>query len=200
MIAARDLLPLASVLALACIPTVVHSYMGRTVDDRRSAAAVPTRLNGLEGRPSGRSAAWVLETFGATDFIERQYGSLTLFVARSYDAKRLYHHPELAVAYGDPYDRAVVVRRPERPDVPIFVLESGPERRSVYALLYEDQFIERPMHFQLRNALSLLVRPRAMMTLFFVRQKSGAARADSAETLLLAAIDSFVAKAAPSSP
>lgn len=205
MIAARHLPVLVGLLALACVPTVLHSYMGTTVGDGRSVAAVPTRLNGLEGRPSARSQDWVLDAYGTTDFIERQYGpALTLFVARSYDAKRLYHHPENGIAHGDGYERAILVRTPERPEVPIFVLESARDRLSVYALLYGDEFVADPIRFQLRTALRLLVRPRGLMTLFFVRGRTGGdtprAGTAPAEALLLAAIDSFVAQPGTPSP
>ena len=198
MIAAHHLAALGIVLALACVPTVIHSYIGQTVSDRRALADLPVRLNGVEGRGTGRAQDWVLATYGTTDFIERRYGSaLTLFVARSYDAKSLYHHPELGVGHADGYDRAVVVRRPDRPDVPIFTLQSAQQGYSAYALLYEDRLIEHPMRFQLRHALSLLIRPKAPMTLFFVRGKVNAssppARA-SVEDLLLAAVDGFAAQ------
>lgn len=205
MIAARHLPALAGLLALACVPTVLHSYMVTPVGDGRSVAALPLQLNGLEGRPSGRSPAWVLDAYGTSDFIERQYGpALTLFVARSYDAKSLYHHPELGVAHGESYERAVVVRRSQRPEIPLFVLQGAGDRLSVYALIYSGEFIEHPIRFQLRNAFALLVRPRALMTLFFVRAKPGhaspAATTSQAEALLLAAVDSFVAQPGTPAP
>ena len=199
MICARYLPGVAALLALACIPTVLHSYMGPRLEDGHSVNALPLRLNGMEGRSSERSPGWVRELYGTSDFVERKYGAaLTLFVARSPDPKGLYHHPEHGVAHGDGYERAFVVRRPEHPEVPIFVLESPRGDRSVYALLYEGEFIEHPIRFQLRNAVALLVRPRSLMTLFFVRGKavggSPTAVASSGEALLLAAIDSFLAQ------
>lgn len=204
MIATRHLRTLAALLALACVPTILHSYRSTTVDDGRRTAAVPLRMNGLDGQPGGHSVAWVRSTYGTSDFIERQYGpELTLFVGRSYDAKRLYHHPEHGIARGDGYERAIVVRRPERPDVPIFVLDNARDRRSVYALLYAGEFVEHPIRFQLQNAFALLVRPRELMTLFFVRGMTGRdspTAIASADALLLAAVDSFVAQPGRSSP
>jgi hypothetical protein len=197
MICTRYLPAVTALLALACVPTVVHSYLGTPAGDGRTLTAVPMRLNGLEGRPSPRSPEWVQNTYGTADFIERQYGSeLTLFMVRSYDAKRLYHHPENGVAHGDGYERAIVVRTPERPGVPIFVLRS-PRRVSVYALLHDREFVADPIRFQLRNALVSLFRPESLMTLFFVRDKSadaGDRDVSAAEDLLLAAIDSFAAQ------
>jgi hypothetical protein len=123
---------------------------------------------------------------------------MTLFVARSYDAKGLYHHPELGVAHGDAYGRATVIRTPDRPEIPVFRLQAEDGKESVYALLYGEGFLENPMRFQLRNSVELLVRPRSPMTLFFVRQTSTSAGRVSPESLLLAAIDSFRAQPARS--
>jgi len=194
----RHLPGLALLLALAGIPTIIHSYMGTTVEDGLSPAAVPPRLKGLDARPGRHTSAWVQDTYGTSNFIEREYGdNLTLFVARSYDPKGLYHHPENGIAHGDSYDRAVVIRTPERPDVPMFVLDNGDTRRSAYALLYDGKFIEQPIRFQIRNAVSLLIKPKALMTLFFVRGRSsrgGSATAHDVESLLLAAADSFMAQ------
>ena len=109
MISARYLPAIGALLALACIPTVLHSYIGPRLEDGHSVTALPLRLNGLDGRESERSPAWVLELYGTSDFVERKYGAaLTLFVARSADPKGLYHHPENGVAHGDGYGRAVV--------------------------------------------------------------------------------------------
>ena len=89
-------------------------------------------------------------------------------------------------------------RQRDRPEIPIFVLDSPRGNHSVYALLYDGKFIEHPIQFQLQNAFALLVRPRSLMTLFFVRGKpigaSQTAVASSGEALLLAAIDSFLAQ------
>ena len=205
MIATRHLPALAALLAVAVVPTVLHSYLGPTLDDGRKTTAVSWRLNDLEGRASGRSASWVLDAYGATDFIERHYGrDLTLFVARAFDAKRLYHHPEHGVARGDGYERTSIVHFPSRPEVPIFELTGPQDRLSVYALLYEGEFVSDPIRFQLRNALTSLVRRRAAMTLFFVRGGTGgqarSTDASPAHALLLAAIDSFRAQAGTQHP
>jgi hypothetical protein len=199
MIATRHLPALAALLAVAGIPTVLHSYLGPTLDDGRRTAAVSWRLNGVEGRTSGRSDSWVLDTYGATDFIERHYGrDLTLFVARSFDPKRLYHHPEHGIARGDGYEHASIVQVPSGPGVPIFELTGPRDRLSVYALLYEGEFVSDPIRFQLRNALTSLVRRREAMTLFFVRSRIGGETRSTVESpahaLLLAAIDSFRAQ------
>ena len=72
------------------------------------------------------------------------------------------------------------------------------ERLSVYTLVYDDRFVSDPIAFQLRNTFSLLLRPRQLMTLFFVRGDPGsnsyAPGKSPAEQLLLAAVDSFLAQ------
>lgn len=205
MIASRYLPALVSLLALAAVPTVLHSYLDTMTGDGRQLEAISRDLNGIHGQPSsGRSPQLVSEQYGTTDFIERQYGpTMTLFVIRSYDPKKLYHHPELGVAHGDAFQPAVVTRTPERPEVPIFVLESTTGRVSVYALFSDGRFIEHPMRYQLGNALGLLASPKKPMTLFFVRGRlAGAVRPSpsSATALLLAAIDSFVAQSGRATP
>jgi hypothetical protein len=201
MISTRYLPALIVLLAFACLPTVVHTYMGRVISDGRDVNEIPRRLLALDSQPGRHSAEWVREEYGTSDFIERQYGSaLTLFVARSYDLKGLYHHPELGIAHGDAYGRAEVIRTRERPEVPIFRLQAADGKQSMYALLYGDAFLEKPLQFQLRNALEPLIRPRAPMTLFFVRQTSASPGRLAPEGLLLAAIDSFLAQPASSLP
>ena len=111
-------------LALALVPTIVHSYVGFRAFDGKRSRDVASQLAGLQGVDTGRRAAWVIDNFGTDDFIERRYGAdVTLFVARSYDPKRLYHHPELGVAYGRRFDSTSVVQEAagSRP-VPIHVL------------------------------------------------------------------------------
>jgi hypothetical protein len=190
-------------LAVTAVPTIVHTYLPVTTTDGRATARIAVRLNGLDGRPTDRSLVWLPEAMAVVDYTERLYGrDLRLLAVRSYDAKRLYHHPELAVAHGDDYRRATVIRAPERPDVPIYILKGAQDRLSAYTLVYEDRFVGDPISFQLRNVVSLLVRPRQLMTLFFVRGSPGTSEyppgKSPAEQLLLAAVDSFLAqRAAP---
>ena len=199
MIDARHLPGLAVMLAVTVVPTVVHSYLPTTATDGRATARIASRLNGLDARATDRSLVWLPGAMAVVDYTERLYGrDLRLLAVRSFDAKRLYHHPELAVAHGDDYGRATVVRAADRPDVPIYVLKGARDRLSAYTLLYEDRFVEDPISFQLRNVVSLLVRPRQMMTLLFVRGSPDSseypAGKSPAEQLLLAAVDSFLAQ------
>jgi len=188
-------------LALALIPTVIHSYVGIRVNDGLKAAAIPGALAGEVGAPTARRPVWVKSRFDSDDWIERRYtgrGDATVFVVRSLDAKRLYHHPELAIAYGDSYGAAKVVHLSQRPEVPVYLLpgvDSNQHGRAMYVLLYDGRYVANPIAFQLRTSFNLLFTRPKPMTLFFVRERLVATdappdRSRGAE-LLLAAIDGF---------
>jgi hypothetical protein len=194
MISARYAPGVAVLLALALIPTVRNTYVDAHVKDGRSVAAIPMMIGGELGASTPRGAGWAKDALAADDAIERRYGpDITLFAARSFDAKRLYHHPELVVAYGRDYSSASVEPASARPEVAIHRL-SGENAWGMYALAYEDRFIADPVRFEMRRVLTSLVQPREPMTLFFVY---GAGRPPAnAEAFLLAAIDSFRAQRA----
>jgi hypothetical protein len=176
-------------LAFALIPTIRSSYVGAQAHDGRSTGKIPIMLAGQFGSDTQRGTAWAKKTLSADDAIERRYGSnVTLFVGRSYDAKQLYHHPELGVAYGRSYSASGTRPASERPEVVLHWL-TGQEAWALYALAYEDTFVSDPIRFELRRALTNLVRPREPMTLFFVHGRGQAP--PEGEAVLLAAIDSF---------
>ena len=202
MMAGRYLPILSALLAAALVPTVIHSYAGMKVDDGRTAARIPSALAGFTSAPTDRRDDWGKRRFESDDWFERKYVSgrdeVVLTVVRSYDMKRLYHHPELAVAYGTPFTDHETVRFPERPDIPIHVLRTElVERQAVglYALHYGNRFIDAPIWFQLRTAGELLVSGRRPMTLFFANDLSVPEEANVAKlpsrSLLLAAIETF---------
>jgi hypothetical protein len=192
---------IAILLALALVPTVIHSYGDARFDDGRRAAAVARVLSGMNSTPTDRRPGWGQSHLDTDDWIERIYDVQgvegTLFVARSYDAKRLYHHPELAVLRGFETTPAGVTRNPERPDVPLHVISlerNGRKGVAVYALRYENAFIENPVLFQLRTAVELLVSRRRPLTLFMASALDSTAdnaAAAPATRLLLAAIADF---------
>lgn len=200
MFAPRFSLPVALLLALALVPTVIHQYVGLSVDDGRDANAVSVALAGLSGSPTGRKPSWALRKFESSDWVERWYTAtgerIQLLVARSFDLKRLYHHPELAIVQSDLVARGVVRLGA---DVPVHVFESrGSDRRGIalYALHYDDEFVDDAIRFQIRSATSLLVGGRREMTLFFVHDEE-VPQDQSIETLpatrvLLEAVDSFM--------
>jgi Protein of unknown function (DUF3485) len=204
MISGRHAAAVAVLLALALIPTAIHSYWGVVVHDGRRASQVPANLEGMPSTPTARKAPWVMNNFQSDDWIERTYraGSddVVLFVGRSYDAKRLYHHPELALLRGYETAPAGTTYAERRPDIPLHLVttERGGERGvAVYALLYDGTFIANPVAFQLKSSAELLVGGRKPMTLFMASDLVGArARATEspAARVLLAAIAAFEAQ------
>lgn len=206
MISPRFAVPVAVLLALALIPTVIHSYYGARLDDGLRTSDISASLDGAGSSPTERRAAWVQNRFDTDDWIERTYGqggtAVTLFAARSFDAKRLYHHPELAVLRGFQTSPAGVARAAARPDVPLHVLDIERDGRrgvAVYALLYDGRFIDNAVLFQLRTSVELLVSGRRPLTLIMASALAGSRdRLDEAPAtgVLLAAIASFEAQAA----
>ena len=184
-----------ALLALALVPTIRNTYVDAHVADGRTLQSIPMSLGGRYGTATERGTRWATTSLEAEDAIERRYGQdVTLFAARSFDAKQLYHHPELAVAYGRSYSASGVRPAAARPNVPVHWL-TGTDAWAVYALSYGEDYVGDPVRFELRRAFTALVTPRQPMTLFFVHGR-GTVPAD-AEALLLQAIDSFQAQRAP---
>ena len=203
MIAPRFSAAAAVLLGLALVPTVIHDYIGLSIDDGRVTTAVDFQLAGLTGNATGRKSSWVTQKFASDDWMERWYTGenerIQLLVVRSYDLKRLYHHPELAIVQTDDFASRGVVRLADNRNVPIHVLESSRtsgQGLAMYALHYDKEFVDDAVRFQLRTAASLLVGGRRQMTLFFVHDAEVPPEAplDSlpATRLLFASIDGFV--------
>ena len=204
MMSSRYAPTLCVLVALALIPTFIHSYSDDAAGDGRMTSAIPTTLAGYSGAPSGRNAAWGQRRFDSYDWTERVYSNgpekIRLTVIRSYDAKALYHHPELAVVYHDASFVGEEVRKlPQRPEIPVHVLEPAPGETAsaMYVLNYDTRFIDDPIAFQIRTAGELFFSRRKPMTLFFVFDESAVEndlQLSPAATLLAAAIDHFVPK------
>ncbi|MEC4678120.1 MAG: hypothetical protein VST69_05135 [Nitrospirota bacterium] len=207
MISSRYALPFIVLAVMALVPTLMHSYAGLTSEDGRSTQAIRDSFADLRSDETNRKAKWVKKTFESTDWIERTYenregGPLLLFVGRSYDPKRLYHHPELGLLSGSDLEALGTVELAQKPGRPIHLLKGkraeGNADLVVYALLYEDQFVDNPYFFQLKNALSFLFQARKPMTLFFVYDASALperALEDSRAVFLLnEAIDDFLSQ------
>jgi hypothetical protein len=188
-------------LACAAVPTALHGYFGLREHDGRTTSAVPSILDGAASQPVQRRAGWAQSNFDSDDSVERIYrvGShdVRLFVARSFDAKRLYHHPELAALRGTETAGAGIARLPARPDLPLHVLTTargGQRGVAVYALLYDGHFVDNPILFQLRTSVELLFSGRKPMTLIMASDLVGHVdRLDEAPAtrIVLAALDAF---------
>jgi hypothetical protein len=205
MISSRYALPVILMISLALVPTVIHSYMQARVDDGKITANISTTLNGMSSQPFTRhNAEWVKGMFDSEDWIERIYrtdsGNKTrLFVARSYDHKRLYHHPELGLSHGSDLSSEGVVELPGETKMPVHLLRNSNRQGLVaYVLLYDGRFIRDPLKHQIGDSLKLLVSPRRPMTMFYIDAGDSSAKQEFAGTtsarLLTAAIRSFTAQ------
>jgi hypothetical protein len=157
----------------------------------------------MPSKPTGRKAGWVQANLASTDWFERTYridaGEVRLFAARSYDAKRLYHHPELAVLRGLEPEPAGRADLPGRPDVPIHIFTTSRGDRkgvAVYTLVNEGRYVRNPILFQVRTSAEWLFSGRKPMTLIMASDLTGSVRQlDRAPSVIVlaAAIQAFEA-------
>jgi hypothetical protein len=201
MISPRYALAICVLVAMALVPTLIHSYSTDVASDGLLTSAIPRTLVGYGSTATSRHETWGQRRFESTDWTERAYRAqgdeVVLTVVRSFDHKSLYHHPELAVAYSSGFAGLQTTRVPDRPEIPVMVLSpgAGSRARAMYVLHSAGRFIEDPVLFQIRTATELLVARRKPMTLFFVLDPSAPEnqRLDTLPALriLFAAIDSF---------
>lgn len=197
--------PVALVLLLALLPTAIHSYVGLKVEDHLTTTGIPNTLEGFVGTQTSRRATWGQKRFDATDWTERTYFAgnqeVRLLVARSFDLKKLYHHPELAAADGIDL-RPLGIKQLGDGLGGVHALQStnAPRQVALYALVYDGALIEDPIWFQFRTAGKLLVTGRKQMTLFFAHQadvpEGLPAEQTAAATVLKAAVTQFAAQTA----
>lgn len=175
MISSRYALSVTMVLALALIPTVFHSYLVTLINDGRSAERITHVFGEFSSKPyDQRKARWVKKVFDSQDWVERIYKNssgekVRLFVARSYDLKRLYHHPELGLSHGADLKSEGVFMLHGKSEIPVHLLQSRSERGLVaYVLLHDGMFIKDPLAHQLLEAFKQFVSAKKAMTLFYV--------------------------------
>jgi hypothetical protein len=178
-LSARYATPTLVVLALALIPTIVSSYVRpMVVEHPRLSEALPTVLDGRQSTPTSRRASIIKKEFDTDDWVERQYvrpgdAPVKVLAVRSYDMKRLYHHPELAVTEAD-YAAAQVAEVPTARgplDVHVLVGTNG-DGMAAYALLYRTRTVSNPLLFQLTVAPELLLTGRRPLTLVFAEDSA----------------------------
>ncbi|MFC1630592.1 hypothetical protein ACFL2N_01490 [Pseudomonadota bacterium] len=207
MISSRYVIPVSLLLILALLPTIIHSYLGSEYDDGRSVQTIPRALAGFSSEPYLRHKdQWVKSLYGSEDWIERIYKNdngekIRLFAARSYDYKKLYHHPELGLSHGSNLNEEGIVMLQGDPEIPVFVLRNNNGHGIVaYALLHEGKFVEEPVSHQINGAFVQIFSPMKAMTLFYVSDTTTPAAEKFIRTptasLLASAIQSFKANEA----
>jgi len=204
MISTRYLLPISILLLFALVPTVIHSYLGLTKNDGRTVSHINAVLNGINSIPSNRLPIWGQETFDSYDWLERFYRddqghNVRLFVGRSFDHKRLYHHPELALSYARDLGDQTIQLLPGNPAITVTVLKNPTKNGlAAYALVYDDKFIDNPIIHQLHDSLHLLIGARKPMTLFYVADDSFPRDApfdqSTAAKILASAVNDFLSQ------
>jgi hypothetical protein len=204
VIASRWARPVLALLLAALVPTVLHTYGNWRSDAGRPASDVPLRLGSFDGKAAAGDHAWLREAFATSDWLHRRYtgpdgASLELLIARSYDAKRLYHHPEKATPFARDMVLSGLAHVPVGRAAPAHVLTSERGATAAYALLYDGEFVGDPLWFQVREAARSLVQPRRPMTLFLVYDRRGKADASAftasrAGRLLQAAIQGYLSE------
>lgn len=203
MISRRRAWSVAALLLVAAVPTVLNVYRPPAEPEPGSLAprlAGPAGPYGA-GEPGKHKEAWVADIFGARDFVTRRHlspggtGELALFAARTHDAKKLFHFPELALSYG----HSVTARRMEdlpgpAGPLPVRVLEfrsPGHVHVAAYVLFYGTTPVRDPIPFLLRTLPRRFLGLRRPMTLLYVQ---GGAAAD-AEARVTADVRGLLAEA-----
>ncbi len=178
MMSTRHALPVLIIIIFALIPTIIHSYLDLKTDDNLSTNQISEVFGDYESKPTKRKPEWGKDTFACYDWIEREYTnqqgkSVRLFVGRTYDHKRIYHHPELALSYGKDLKMVGEIQFSVQPNIPVKLLAS--ELKPViaaYALLYNNEFVGNAITHQLMNSIMQLITPRKPMTLFYVEEEN----------------------------
>ncbi len=201
MISNRFIIPVILCFSLALVPTLIHNYMGLVEDDGKTAEGISLNL-GEYTLTSMENTRLDKENFNTQECIKRIYtdsdgNHMTLFAASSYDHKRLYHHPEVALSYGKAIGslELQLISNANR-TIPVHIVknESKSEIIAFYVLVYDGRFVADPIRQQILNALNLLVNARKKMTLFYVSgtgsQDRRLSESDMLNVLMLA-IESF---------
>lgn len=204
MISQRFTIQVAALLSVALIPSVIHNYLHLKHEDGLATSAIETRLDEFISAPSTRKEGWGEYTFESYDWFERDYRNnnqlVRLFTGRSYNHKKLYHHPELALSYGKDFRLEGIVNLSWHDrKIPVTVLrENSGTGLVAYALVYEHDFIENPIAHQIGTMLSQLVSPGKPLTLFYASdtqtKQSTPFEQTGAAKVLTAAIAGFFAE------
>lgn len=172
MVSSRYALPVLLCFLLALVPTIIHSYIGLVDEDGKTVTAIALNLGAYSAEPTQRETQWVKHNFGADDWIERIYvcpegSQIRLFAARSYDNKRLYHHPELALSYGYTFGSPQLIRFASKPYIPVFVLTNNQGEWAAYMLIHDNNFVAHPVLHQILNSIRNMLHSRQKLTILY---------------------------------
>ena len=98
---------------------------------------------------------------------------MTVLAVRSYDMKRLYHHPELAVTDHEYETGHVIQVEQDGVPVDVHVLPGMNKGMAAYALVYRGATVASPYLFQLTVAPDLLLGGQRPLTLVFAEDVGG---------------------------
>jgi len=188
MMSKRQALSVIVIVLLALIPTIIHSYLDLKTVDKLSTSHISQVIDSYVSKPTQRKAGWGEDTFACYDWFERIYTnqqgkSVRLFVGRSYDHKRLYHHPDLALSYGKDLRMIGEIKYSEQFNIPVKLLANDTKFViAAYALLYDKQFVENAISHQLMSSIIQLITPRKPMTLFYVEEENMPEKSKFSET------------------
>jgi hypothetical protein len=204
MISDRWVGAIMALVVAALVPTVLHSYVDWRVDNDRPATEVPLQLDEFAGVSQDAGRSWLRDGFAAIDWIHREYTApgaipVSLLVARSFDAKRLFHHPEKAVPYARFTEPVGVVQIASNGRYfPVHLLRGESGAVAAYCLVYDGDFVASSLLFQFRLARQALVQPRKPMTLLFAydssRKKARRTEQSPAVRLVVAATREYLQK------
>lgn len=173
MISRRYVGALMAVLVLALGATLRGSYFPPTGDwAPLTAQQLPADVAGVRGVEKVRTGGWIAETYGAQSWAERTYAvggdEVGVFVVRSFDMKKLYHHPELGVLRGNTFQPGHALTLGDASQT-VHVLQNTTSGASaVYALVHDGAWIGNPYRLQVSSALTSLWTGRRPLTLVFV--------------------------------
>jgi hypothetical protein len=203
---ARYATPTLVVLLLALVPTIVNSYVGRKVVETPALTdALPATLDGRPSTPTRRKASTIQREFASEDWVERTYtmgleSPVTVLAVRSYDMKRLYHHPELAVTEREYENARLTQVQGPTGAVDIHLLPGMQGGMAAYALVYRGRTIASPYLFQIRVAPELLITGQRPLTLVFAEDPAGNASAAADQSPAVRSIVAAVAALAAATP
>ncbi len=205
MVSQRYAWPVIALFLMALIPTASNFYRGLPVLTDRVAGSVPLKLAGMKGLPTNRSGRTIQSTFRTDDWVERVYSGnpelkVTLFVARSYDGRPLFHFPERGLLRRNWTRRTheLSLLKSSRAAMKVHVLELAGVRtytKVYYLLFYGKEAVGNPYLFLLGRIPHMLVGERKPFTFFFAHctERGDPEGAEKAiESLLIACADHFL--------